>query len=414
MTPLPLTGRIDASGFSTTIRRILLRLAEPAMPPAGDADAALIRTAKDYDAALSSGHQTALILRDKADTPTGFQKIVRLGPGFDWLAVGDVMAIEPEPRRYRVLWRRSSRHNAFLVTDRCDHRCLMCSQPPKDVDDGWIIDEIRDCLALLPVETTTIGFTGGEPFLDWRRFIPLVQMTQEVLPAASVHVLTNGRAFCRPGVVAAWSKLDRGRACVGIPIYAAVDTIHNHVVQSHGALDETVLGILRLKDKGNRVEVRVVLHQLTVPRLIETCEWLARNLPFIDHVALMGMEDTGYALANRDILWIDPTDYGEVLARAVSVLAAAHMRISVYNLPLCVLPPAVRSFAVRSISDWKNAYPEVCAPCDERERCAGFFTTGRPKLSRAIAPIVYADSSPRPGSANVEPTPGEPDHRSPA
>jgi hypothetical protein len=105
----------------------------------------------------------------------------------------------------------------------------------------------------------------------------------------------------------------------------------------------------------------------------------------------MGMEDTGFALANHSTLWMDPVDYGRDLSRAVSVLSEARIRVSVYNLPLCVLPDSVRPFAVRSISDWKNAYPEVCAPCDERGRCAGFFTTGRPKLSRAIAPIILAN-----------------------
>jgi His-Xaa-Ser system radical SAM maturase HxsC len=349
MTPLPLTGRIDARGFSTTARRILLRLADPAMRPAGDADVALIRVAKDHEAALASGHQTAIILGDKIDTQTGFQKIIRLGPGFDWLAVGDVMAVEPESRRYRILWRQASQHNAFLVTDRCDHRCLMCSQPPKDVADGWIIDEIRDCLALLPVETTTVGFTGGEPFLDWQRFIPLARETQEVLPAASIHVLTNGRAFCRPEVVAAWSKLERSRACVGIPIYSAVDTIHNYVVQSHDALNETVLGILRLKDKGNRVEVRVVLHKLTAPRLVETCEWFARNLPFVDHVALMGMEDTWIRVDKpRHSLDRSHRLRGASGPRCFSSCGSTHEGFSLQFTSLC--PAAYR--------------PAICGPVD--------------------------------------------------
>jgi hypothetical protein len=128
------------------------------------------------------------------------------------------------------------------------------------------------------------------------------------------------------------------------------------------------------------------------------------------------MEDTGFALANHSTLWIDVADYGDVLSRAVSVLSAARMRLSVYNLPLCVLPEAVRPFAVRSISDWKNAYPEVCSPCDERERCAGFFTTGRPKLSRAIAPIMQMSNRPasalgaRTPSGTIEST--GPGHRS--
>jgi len=59
-----------------------------------------------------------------------------------------------------------------------------------------------------------------------------------------------------------------------------------------GAFDETVLGILKLKDRGQRVEIRVVLHALTAPIIEETGRWIARNLPFVDHVALMGLENT--------------------------------------------------------------------------------------------------------------------------
>ncbi len=387
MRSLPLRGKIETAGFSDSARRIIVRLADPAFPPTAEADIALIISVNDCNAARVNGFAGVAVIGGAGDTSTGFQRFARFDPGLYWLAAGDVLAVEPSASRYRVLWRRKSPHNAFLVTDRCNHYCLMCSQPPKDVDDGWIIDEIRECLPLLPEETVTVGFTGGEPFLDWNRFIPLVRDTQRTLPKASVHVLTNGRAFARSEVVDAWSKLDRSRASVGIPIYSAVDAVHDHVVQSRHALDETVLGILRLKDKGNRVEVRVVLHRLTVERLTETCEWLARNLPFVDHVALMGMEDTGFALANHETLWIDPVDYARALARGVATIVAAKMHVSIYNLPLCVLSEEVRRYAAQSISDWKNAHPEICAPCRERHRCAGFFTTGRTKLSRGITPI---------------------------
>jgi MoaA/NifB/PqqE/SkfB family radical SAM enzyme len=95
---------------------------------------------------------------------------------------------------------------------------------------------------------------------------------------------------------------------VGIPIYSAVDNVHDYVVQAAGAFDETVLGILKLKDRGGRIEIRVVLHSITAPRLVETSRWIARNLPFVDHVALMGLENTGFAIANDALLWIDPVD----------------------------------------------------------------------------------------------------------
>src|SRR5215831_10483314 len=87
-------------------------------------------------------------------------------------------------------------------------------------------------------------------------------------------------------------------------------------------LMKTVLGILKLKNSGQRVEIRVVLHAITAPRIVATCQWLARNLPFLDHVALMGLENTGFAKANEKALWIDPVDYQDLLAEAVDWLIA--------------------------------------------------------------------------------------------
>jgi hypothetical protein len=49
------------------------------------------------------------------------------------------------------------------------------------------------------------------------------------------------------------------------------------VVQARGAFDETVLGVLKLKDKGQRVEIRVVLHALTAPRIAATLRPSSRH-----------------------------------------------------------------------------------------------------------------------------------------
>jgi His-Xaa-Ser system radical SAM maturase HxsC len=205
-----------------------------------------------------------------------------------------------------------------------------------------------------------------------------------------VHVLSNGRAFSDDAVATAWAEIRHPNLTVGIPIYSAVDHIHDYVVQAAGALDETVLGILRLKDKGQRVEIRLVLHAITAPRLRETCEWFARNLPFVNHIALMGLENTGFTLANQELLWIDPKDYADDLAAGVRTLRAAGVHVSVYNLPLCLLDRSIWNVAVQSISDWKNAYLPVCSECEVRDRCSGFFSTGRPRISRGIAPIREA------------------------
>jgi hypothetical protein len=132
------------------------------------------------------------------------------------------------------------------------------------------------------------------------------------------------------------------------------------------------------------------LHAITAPRIVATCRWLARNLPFVDHVALMGLENTGFAIANSGLLWIDPIDYRDQLAEAVHILAASKVCVSIYNLPRCVLARSVWPYAAQSISDWKNAYLAECNRCEEKPRCSGFFTTGRPRYSQGIRAIVNA------------------------
>jgi len=386
MRPLVLAGRAVAADLAALgAKRQSWRLQSPVTSPAGDRDAALITHQHDWELAQALDYKLA-IGRDERPAQTSLS-YVRLPAEFAELGDGDVLRVQPETGRVRLLYRRSSGHNFFLVTERCNNFCLMCSQPPKSVDDAWLMDEIGDTLPLVDPTTPSLTFTGGEPLTEWRRFIRLLNLTRDLLPDTAVHVLTNGRAFASPDVAIAWAAVGHPKLSAGIPIYAAVDAIHDYVVQAKGAFDETVLGVLRLKDCGQRVEIRVVLHAITAPRLRETCSWIARNLPFVDHVALMGLENTGFAIVNDDVLWIDPLDYQEQLAAGVDVLSTAGVNVSVYNLPLCVLDPSVRPFAVQSISDWKNAFVEECDGCSARRDCAGFFSTGRPKFSRGIAPI---------------------------
>jgi hypothetical protein len=134
-----------------------------------------------------------------------------------------------------------------------------------------------------------------------------------------------------------------------------------------------------------------VLHAVTAPRLRETCAWLARNLPFVDHVALMGLENTGFALANQDLLWIDPLDFQADPACGADMLRSAGVNVSIYNLPLCLLDRSVWDVALQSISDWKNGYLPECDGCAARSRCAGFFSSGQPRMSRGIRQIKALD-----------------------
>lgn len=353
-----------------------------------DHDALLLSDDSDPDADLRPWKHVVCTGTRKITVDEGQTTIVELDHQLSHLDDGDVIAVRAG--RARVLYQKRSNHVWLLTTERCDNYCLMCSQPPKRTDDSWLVDELQSAIALLPPELPSIGFTGGEPLLLGERFIDLLRDVKKLMPDTYVHVLSNGRAFADPILTRSWASLQHSRLSVGIPLYSAVPAIHDYVVQAKGAFDQTVLGIMRLKDAGQRVEIRIVLHRITVERLTSTCRWIARNMPFVDHVALMGLENTGFAIANTKELWVDPYDYRYELRDATQVLVQGGVKFSVFNLPLCLLLEETRMYAVKSISEWKNDFPEVCAGCGAKTDCAGFFSSGRPRISNAISPIKYS------------------------
>jgi len=303
---------------------------------------------------------------------------------FNYLADGDVLRLWPKNNGIRVLYRRNSFHNHFLLTERCNHYCLMCSQPPKNIDDSWIVDDVLETIPLIDPSTQEIGFTGGEPTLLGDDFFRILRAMKSYLPHTAIHILSNGRLFAAPEFAKCYADIRHFDMMVGIPIYSDVSTIHDYVVQSDGAFDETIRGILNLKRHGQKVEIRIVVHRQTYARLPQLAEFLARNLTFIDHVALMGLEITGFTRANLDSLWIDPLDYQPELYRAVSFLADSRMNVSIYNHQLCVLDKRLWPFARKSISDWKNEYMRECEDCREKKNCGGFFASAKIRYSDHI------------------------------
>ena len=310
-----------------------------------------------------------------------------LEPSLSYLRNEDVVKINPERRTLRTVYRRSSRHNSILVTERCNNYCLMCSQPPRDTDDGYLVDEIKRVIPLMSRDTPSIGITGGEPSLLGNRLVDLLKTFACYLPETAVNVLSNGRAFKDFEYAKAMANAEHPDLMICVPVYSDISSKHDYVVQADGAFDDTIRGIINLKTAGVRVEIRVVLHKLTYERLPQLARFIRRNLTFCDHVALMGLELTGFTRSNLEKLWIDPKDYQPQLREAVAILDSAKMRVSIYNHQLCVLDEALHRFSRKSISDWKNEYMPECNGCTRKNECGGFFSSAKARYSSHITPF---------------------------
>lgn len=300
---------------------------------------------------------------------------------------GDVVELRASPSKLAVRYRRGDNGNVLFATEQCNSFCLMCSQPPRMVQDEWRINQIRELVELIDKDEPSMAISGGEPTLLGEGLVNIIGMCADALPSTHIHVLSNGRRFDQPGFAGKFRSLHPSLTW-GVPLYGDHFALHDYIVQSKGAFAQTIRGLYALHLAGQRIEIRVVLVKPTVLRLMELARFIYRNFPFVEHVALMGIEPIGFAKANRKLLWLDPADAAPAIIGAAEFLAERGLPVSLYNLPLCVIPRKAWDFARQSISNWKQHYLPACSTCDVKTKCGGFFGWVTPDwTSKAISPI---------------------------
>src|SRR5690606_22749896 len=207
------------------------------------------------------------------------------------------------------------------------------------------------------------------------------------LPETDLHCLTNGRAFAWKSLADKLGKLQLDRLMLGIPLYSDYYKEHDYIVQAKDAFHQTVQGLYHLAAKNQRIEIRIVLQKQSIPRLVKLAKFIYKNLPFVEHVAFMGLEHQGYTPYNIDKLWIDPVYYMEELGEAVEFLSHKQLNVSIYNSQLCLVPEKLWTYSRKSISDWKNIYLNECKDCSVLDECGGLFASAEEKHSEFLKAI---------------------------
>ena len=272
----------------------------------------------------------------------------------------------------------NSNDNTLFVTSQCNNRCLMCAQPPLNNDDiEFYFSRNWTLVSSAPKELTDIGITGGEPTLLGTRLFELLQHIHECLPQTLVHILTNGRAFADMNYTQELGKCNYSNLLLGIPIHSDYSGDHDFIAQAKGSYSQTLKGLYHLAAIRIPIELRIVINKINYLRLPKIADFIYRNLPFVDYISFMGLEDTGYSVKNHSQIWIDPVLYQEQLEDAVLNLASWGMNVSIFNLPHCLLKTTIYEYARKSISDWKTKYLPLCSNCSKKDNCCGLFSTSK-------------------------------------
>lgn len=352
-----------------------------------------------FDLSVSDFHVTGFftLRKGEADNPTAFLEQILVLPSnskrldvlpvgvvgqirqnelFNAIVDGDIATINNRGQ-IRVVLSSKANHNTLLLTERCDNRCLFCSQPPKDIDDSWLLSQAAMAMAAFN-HNGTIGLSGGEPLLYGEAFLRLLDFVIEHCPTTSLHVLTNGRAFSNKHFAEAVAKRAESLPIsFGIPLYASRAEVHDHLVGTNGAFKETVIGLLNAGNLGISIELRFIPTRENIDEMVATTEFVTRVLSNVSQISIMNLEATGWAKKNWGDLYLTPDSYQNTLEAAVTQAERAGLPVLLFNYPLCHLSEQLRPFTVKSISDWKNYYPDECNGCKLKGICSGFFASSQ-------------------------------------
>ncbi len=306
------------------------------------------------------------------------------------LSSGDVILVNN--KGIDVLYRKGGNSNLLFVTERCNHNCVMCSQPPKNIDDLWRLDECHKLIDMIDDNEEVLGISGGEPTLLGDGFVELLQHCKNALPNTMLHILTNATFLNDKDYLNKILSVEHDNILWGIPIYGCTPYQHDFNVQSKGAFNNTINAIYNLECSNQKIELRLVLTKQVLDDLENITEYILRNLPFVHVVAFMGLELIGHARGNQKLVLPNILEYSNLISNSILTLSRLGLNPLLYNLPLCYLNEDVRDYAVKSISDWKNVFFDNCYDCEKRDDCCGFFSShyGR-YVSQEVLPIRSSD-----------------------
>jgi len=215
----------------------------------------------------------------------------------------------------------------LALTYRCNNDCSHCynARPrnyPELTTDQWksILDRTWE------LGIPHVVFTGGEPTLrhDLRELVAHAERNGQIS-----GLNTNGRRMCDPDYVS--QLVDAGLDHVQITLESHDATIHDQMVKSRGAWQQTIAGLRNVLDSPLFVMTNTTMLQDNSPLLEETLEFIARlGVPTIGLNALIyaghgltvgsGLQETELApllnrarsiteVHNQRLIWYTPTQY---------------------------------------------------------------------------------------------------------
>jgi MoaA/NifB/PqqE/SkfB family radical SAM enzyme len=148
----------------------------------------------------------------------------------------------------------------YVVTFRCNARCVMCDSWKKDGEGELDLEQIERVYRQLP-QLHAVRLTGGEPFVR-KDFAEIAALTERVLRPALLHVTTNG--FLTDRIVSFCERRDRK---VPLQLLVSIDGVgekHNEVRGRNNAWDQAMATVRALAPRRKELGIELAVNQTIV------------------------------------------------------------------------------------------------------------------------------------------------------
>ena len=291
------------------------------------------------------------------------------------IEIGDIFEIRSSSRTIRTVLSSLNNENTLLLTEQCENKCLFCSQPPNNLPDNHLYQ--KAALSLLSFDTEDlVGLTGGEPTINKDAFLGLMKVLNTFGNKTPLHILSNGRNLGDNNFFENVIEQTNQREIMwAIPLYGHKSSLHDMIVGAQGAFNNTLNGLLNLSTLPHTIELRIVVVKQNYKYLKNILQFVNNSFPTISLISIMNLEPTGWARKNYEDLYVSVEEQNNYLIDTISSFNILRFDIKLLNYPLCLLHERLRNYAVKSISDWKNYYPEECSLCSKKDQCCGYFSS---------------------------------------
>jgi MoaA/NifB/PqqE/SkfB family radical SAM enzyme len=215
-----------------------------------------------------------------------------------------------------------------------------------------------------------VYITGGEPTIR-PDFFESADYILKSLPSAKINLLSNGRRFFYPDF--ARKCLSFGKIDFIIPIHGWDEKSHDAVTGARGSFNQTVNGLrnlLRLRQPGQQIEIRVIIHGINYKKLSKIFDFLLKEFSSVERVAAIFAEYEGHAVKNLKSVTLGYKEfYPQFKFFEKYLVKFSELRF--YHFPLCMMPEKIWPYMWRTIDEDEIIFPKKCAGCSVKGSCLG-------------------------------------------